>query len=198
MGLMYIFPVTDNQNEGDRAQVISQSLVLKTYGLPMIFWGYLAAALSVVLIMWLASHAIVLKLLSYSEDPTLLFLGHLVQWTLIIIPISLVCFFFYEKVLTKKEATLIVSHRLFFVTVWKRTIHLNSTDAFLVKHFMDSPNMAKLRADQGLGGDEALKHFENKGYFELSVLTDKNKIVSIDRHSRKVDLLKLKDLLSKY
>jgi hypothetical protein len=195
---MYIFPVTDNEIEGDRAQVINHSLVLKTYGLPMIFWGYLAAVLSVVLIMWLASRAIVLKLLSYSEDPMMLFLGHLVQWTLVIIPFSLLCFYFYEKVLTKKGSTLVVSHRLFFITVWKKTIHLNAADALVVKHFMDSPNMAKLRNQQGLGGDEAMKHFENKGYFELSVVTDKNKIVSIDRHSRKVDLLKLKDLLSKY
>lgn len=195
---MYIFPVTDNDNEGDRAQVINQSIVLKTYGLPMVFWGYLAAALSVVLIMWLASRAVVLKLLSYTEDSTLIFLGHLVQWTLLAIPLGLLCFFFYEKVLTKKDKTLIVSHRIFFITVWKKTYFLNARDALVVKHFMDSPNMAKIRNQQGLGGDEAMKHFENKGYFELNIETDKNKVVSIDRHSRKVDLLKLKDLLSKY
>jgi hypothetical protein len=200
MGLMYIFPVTDNENEGDRALVENQSLVLKTYGLPMIFWGYLAAALSVVLIMWLASRAVVLKLLSYTEDATLLFLGHLVQWTLIFIPILLICFFFYEKVLTKKGQQLTVSYRLFFITVWKKTYQLsgNPEEAILVKHFMDSPNMAKLRAQQGLGGVEALKHFENKGYFELVIKTDQQKTVHIDRHSRKADLLKLKELLLKY
>lgn len=198
MGLMYILPVTDDQNEGDRAQVVNSKLVLKTYGLPMVFWGYLAAALSVILIMWLASRAVILKLLSYTEDPSLLFLGHLVQWTLWLSPIVLLAFFFYEKVITKKDRELSVGHRLFFIPVWKRTYHLNAPDALLVNHFMDSPNMAKIRNKQGLGDPEALKHFENRGYFELTIKTEKGKTVSIDRHSRKADLLKLKELLLKY
>jgi hypothetical protein len=198
MGLMYIFPVTDHENEGDRAEVKNTTLILKTYGLPMVFWGYLAAALSVIVIMWLASRAVILKLLSYGDDPTLMLLGHLVQWTLILTPVVLLGFFFYEKVLTKKANIITISHRIFFIPVWKNTYQLSATDSLSVNHFMDSPNMAKLRNQQGLGGAEAMKHFENKGYFELSILTDKNSIVSIDRHSRKADLLKLKDLLAKY
>lgn len=198
MGLMYIFPVTDDANEGDRATVQDSKLILKTYGLPMIFWGYLAAALAVILIMWLASRAVILKLLSYQEDPTLLFLGHLVQWTLILTPIVLLGFFFYEKVLTKKGKDLSLTYKIFFIPLWKKNFKLDTEAAFEVKHFMDSPNMAKLRAQQGLGGDEAMKHFENKGYFELRIVTDKKSSVHIDRHSRKADLVKLKDLLSRY
>lgn len=198
MGLMYIFPVTDDQSEGDRAVVRDNTLTLKTYGLPMIFWGYLAAALSVLLIMWLASRAVIAKLLSYGEDPTMLFLGHLVQWTLILTPIVLLGFFFYEKMLTKKGQELVVTYRVFFIPFWIKKFRLNAQDSFTVDHFMDSPNMARIRNRQGLGSAEAMKHFENKGYFELNIKTDKNKSVNIDRHSRKADLLKLKELLSKY
>lgn len=197
MGLMYIFPVTDDQSEGDRAVVKDQKLILKTYGLPMIFWGYLAAALSVLLIMWLASRAVIAKLLTY-EDPTLIFLGHLVQWTLFLSPIIMLGFFFYEKVLTKKGLTIEVAHKVFFITFWKRNYKLENAEAIAVEHFMASPNMARLRNRQGLGNPEALKHFENKGYFELNITTDKKESVNIDRHSRKADLIKMKDLLLKY
>lgn len=198
MGLMYIFPVSDDQSEGDRAVVKEQTLILKTYGLPMIFWGYLGAALSVLLIMWLASRAVIAKLLSYADDPTLLFLGHLVQWTLILSPIVLLAFFFYEKVITKKGLDLTVSHRIFFITVWIKKYRLSSAASMSVDHFMQSPNMARIRNRQGLGSEEAMKHFENKGYFELNITTDKNSSINIDRHSRKADLLKMKELLSKY
>ena len=198
MGLMYIFPVTDDANEGDRAVVRDSKLILKTYGLPMVFWGYLGAALAVLVIMWLASRAVVLKLLSYQEDPTLLFLGHLVQWTLILTPIVLLGFFFYEKVLSKKGAELSITHKIFFLPIWKKTYQLKTSDAITVNHFMDSPNMAKIRNKQGLGGAEAMKHFENKGYFELCIETDKKVSISIDRHSRKADLLKMKELLIRF
>lgn len=197
MGLMYIFPVNDDQSEGDRAVVKDQKIILKTYGLPMIFWGYLAAALSVLLIMWLASRAVIAKLLTY-EDPTLIFLGHLVQWTLFLSPIIMLGFFFYEKVLTKKGLSIEVAHKVFFITFWKRNYKLENDKAITVEHFMASPNMARLRNRQGLGNPEALKHFENKGYFELNITTDKKESVNIDRHSRKADLIKMKDLLLKY
>lgn len=198
MGLMYIFPVTDDAAEGDRATVKESTLVLKTYGLPMIFWGYLGAALSVLLIMWLASRAVIAKLLSYADDPTLLFLGHLVQWTLLLTPVVLLAFFFYEKMLTKKGSELKVTYRVFFIPFWVKKYRLAASDSFTVDHFMDSPNMARIRNRQGLGGADAMKHFENKGYFELNIKTDKNSSINIDRHSRKADLIKLKELLSKY
>lgn len=197
MGLMYIFPVTDDASEGDRAEVRDEKLILKTYGLPMIFWGYLAAGMSVLLIMWLASRAVILKLLSYHEDPTLLFLGHLVQWTLILTPIITLAFFFYEKVLVKKGTKLSITHKIFFIPVLKKTYELSSADSLSVNHYLASPNMAKLRASQGLT-DESMKHFENKGYFELCITTNKKPSISIDRHSRKADLLKMKELLSRY
>lgn len=197
MGLMYIFPVTDNTIEDDRIEIRDSKLILKTYGLPMIFWGYLVAIMFVMFMMWMASRAAIAKLLSYNEDPTLFFLGHLVQWTLILTPLILLAFFFYEKVLAKKGTQLVITHKIFFIPILKKTYTLSENDSISVNHFLASPNMAKLRASQGLN-DESLKHFENKGYFELCIKTDKKPSISIDRHSRKADLLKLKELLSRY
>jgi len=97
MGLMYIFPVTTNENEGDRAQVNNSTLTLKTYGLPMVFWGYLAAIYSVIFVMWLASRDVISKLLTYKDDPTLPFLGHLVQGILFLSPFILLAFFSTKK-----------------------------------------------------------------------------------------------------
>ncbi len=199
MGLMYIFPVTDDPTEGDRIDIQSigsiKMLTLKTYGLPMIFWGYLLSAFSVIALMWLASRDVISKLLTY-EDPTLLFLGHLVQLTLILTPIVLLCFFFYEKNIIKFNDVLIMRYKLFFIPFWQNKIKLKSADALMVEHFMDSPNMAKIK-NQFEDNKEALKHFENRGYFELKAETATKKI-SIDRHSRKADLLKMRDLLIKY
>lgn len=197
MGLMYIFPITDNKDEGDRAEIKNDSIILRTYGLPMIFWGYLLAALSVVFLMWLASKDVIEKLIAY-EDPSMHYLGQMVKWTIILSPIIATAFFFYEKVITKKDNKLSLTYKVFFIPFFKKNYELKSKDAFSVNHYMDSPNMAKLRRQQGLESDEALKHFENKGYFELSLINQNEKRISIDRHSRKVDLLKLKDLLSRY
>lgn len=195
---MYIFPVTDDASEGDRVEIKDSTITLKTYGLPMIFWGYLAAALSVVVIMWLASRAVVLKLLTYTDDPTLIFLGHLVQWTLILIPLALIGFFFYEKQLSKKDDEITLTYKVFFLPIFRRKFMLKEKTSLNVNHFMDSPNMAKIRSRQGLPSTESMRGFENKGYFELNITTVDDKSVNIDRHSRKADLMKMKELLSRY
>jgi hypothetical protein len=197
MGLMYVFPVSDDiHEEGDRVEIKKDnSLCLKTYGLPMIFWGYLAAALAVLALMYIASKAVIAKLLTY-DDPTLQFLGHLVLWTMILTPIVLLGFFFYEKNLVKKESTLTLVYKVFFIPFWSKKIQLKSANSITVEHFMDSPNMAKIR-NQYATNKEALKHFENKGYFELVADSVEGK-KSIDRHSRKADLIKMRDLLARY
>lgn len=195
MGLMYIFPVDlDDQNRTELINDLKtgkQVLILKTYGLPMLFWSYLAAALIVIAMMWLASKATISKLLSYNEDLGLMYLGYLVQFALILIPLVLISFFFFEKHLKKSGNTLTVLYKIFFLPVFVRKIKLDQIDALSVDHFMDSPNMAKIHKKAELKG------FENKGYFELHAISGKKNIL-IDRHSRKADLLKLKDLLSKY
>lgn len=194
MGLMYIFPVelddqdrTELQTNQDNGK---QTLVLKTYGLPMIFWGYLAGVLFVVVAMWLAAKAAILKLISY-DDPSLQALGYLVQSTLILAPTTLLAFFFYEKHLKKSGVNITLIYKIFFIPVFFKKITLDRADSLTVDHFMDSPNVAKIH------NKAELKGFENKGYFELHAVSN-GKSIFIDRHSRKADLIKMKDLLSKY
>ncbi|MGZ3787268.1 MAG: hypothetical protein ACXVLQ_02025 [Bacteriovorax sp.] len=194
MGLMYLFPVSDD--EGDRTEIISnasdgkKTIVLKTYGLPMIFWGYLAASLIVLASMWLASKSALEKLLSY-PDPSLKALGLLVEGTLVLTPVILLGFFFYEKQIQKSGKNLKLIYKVFFIPIFSKHISLDTEDSFQVDHFMDSPNLAKIH------NKEELKAFENKGYFELHAMSN-GKGLFIDRHSRKADLLKIKDLLSRY
>ena len=103
---MYIFPVSTKENE--RVEITqnptdqTQNITLKTYGLPMIFWGYLAASLTVLAIMWLASKSSIDKLLSY-DDIGLLFLAYLVKLTLILTPIILLDFSSMRSKLEKAE-----------------------------------------------------------------------------------------------
>jgi hypothetical protein len=65
-----------------------------------------------------------------------------------------------------------------------------ATNPFQVDHFIDGPNVARLR-----GGDES-RGFQNKGYFTLWVRTAGEELVLVDRHSRKADLLALQTLLN--
>jgi hypothetical protein len=186
MGLIYIFPA--EESEIDRITIHpNQSITLKTYGLPMIFWGYLGAILVVIGAMWIGIRGVIQKMLTY-EDPTLIFLALLVKWTLLLSPLILLAFYFYEKNITKKENELIITHKLFFMPIFRKKIKISS---FLVEHYLDSPNLAKLRSN-----DES-RGFENKGYFQLLALSNDKKIF-IDRHSRKIDLIKMSELLSKY
>jgi hypothetical protein len=195
MGLMYIFPVAIE--ESDRVEVISnekapgqQTIILKTYGLPMVFWSYLAASLVVIGTMWLASKSAIHKLLSY-DDSGLQALAILVECTLILTPLVLLGCFFYEKQIKKSGKELHLIFKVFFIKIFSKKFILDSKDSLSVDHFMDSPNMAKIY------NQSELKQFENKGYFELHAMSG-GKSILIDRHSRKADLIKLKDLLSKY
>ena len=197
MGLMYIF--STDLDDLDRTQIINDShsgrnnptLILKTYGLPMIFWGYLSAALIVVAAMWLASRESLLKLMTYQDDLSLRALGYLVQYTLLFIPIVLLDIFFFEKQIKKSGNNLTLIYKIFFITIFSKKIILDGDDSLKVDHFMDSPNLARINRS------EEHKGFENKGYFELHAISG-GKSILIDRHSRKADLLKIKELLLKY
>lgn len=195
MGLMYIFPV-DLDDQERTEQIIDQTnqkrtIILKTYGLPMIFWGYLATAFAVLGAMWLASQSAIHKLMSYHEDAGLMALGYLVYFTLILTPIVLLAFFFYEKHLKKSGKTITLIYKIFFIPLFAKKIVLDEGDALSVDHFMDSPNMAKIY------NKAELKAFENKGYFELHALSG-GKVKLIDRHTRKADLMKMKELLNQF
>lgn len=187
---MYVMPV--DESEVDRLEKRSDgSVVLKSYGLPMVFWGYLAAILVVLLAMTVAIKDPLIKLYS-GEDALNSALAVIVAATMILIPLTLLLAYFFEKWITKKGCELTLSYRFFFITFYKRRYELASADALSLDHFMDSPNMARLK-----GGHE-MKGFMNKGYFELFFKTTEGKQILLDRHSRKADLEKIKKLLSKH
>ncbi len=189
MGLMIQFPVSTE--EADRIELNNNSISLKSYGLPLIFWGYLLAILTVVFAMALAVKGPIVRL--YETGDTInqaIVIG--ASLTMFLIPAVMLCFFFYEKVITKSNTDLRVTHKIFWIPLYTKKYTLKSPGSFEVKHFMDSPNVAKMQ------GSSELRGFENKGYFQLFLTTSDNKLLFLDRHSRKADLVKLKELLSKY
>lgn len=187
--------------ETDRVEIKNHSLILKSYGLPMIFWGYLAGILIVIAAMALAIKGPLLKLLS-SGDAINLLISLAALAVLIFIPTFLLAAFFYEKVLIKRKDQLTIVHRLFWAPILTKKYQLApsatnaTTPQFFIGHFLDSPNMARINKQDNMN------QFENKGYFELmaNILTKKKttKSIFIDRHSRKADVLKLKTLLDQY
>jgi len=190
MGLLYVLPV--DQNEVDHAIVTEdKTLTLKSYGLPYIFWFYMLAIDLVVFFLWLAVRSSFDKMLTHN-DP----LGELLVFgtKLILagIPLTLLGFFFFEKVLIKKEKSLTIIYRIFFLQWWKKTYELKSADAFSLNHFIDTPNVAKLEQKNEMVG------FQNKGYFEMHALLASGIKILVDRHSRKVDLEKTALLLGQF
>jgi len=192
MGLMYIFPTDDSELEiiEGRVEKKNNKIILKTYGLPMIFWGYLIAILIVVGSMALVTKSIIITMLNYN-DIFLNLLAYAVLFLFIGGPIILLGFYFYEKIIIKEKNELIIHHRIFYIPIITKTIVLDSNQSFVIEHFLDSPNMAKTKNSPDLKG------FENKGYFELKGIS-KGEKVFLDRSSRKIDLEKLSGLLSKY
>lgn len=189
VGLMYLFPTVENESERITIDLEKQSVTLKSYGLPWIFWGYLAAALVVVMAMYLAIKDPIEKL-KMGEDLINIKLAYIVEWSLYLTPIVLLGFFFYEKIIVKNKLQIKITHKVFFIPFFSTTLKLDSNDDLLVQHFMTSPNVAKMQ------NRPELKGFENRGYFELRALIN-NKSCLVDRHSRKQDLIKIKEILSK-
>lgn len=186
MGLLYVFPVS--LEEKDFCEIKDQTMTLKTYGLPYIFWGYATAAVMVILFMFMAIKAPVLKLIALGDE-TDSFLGYSLLSFIGVLPIIIFGCFFYEKRLVKKGKTLTLEYRVFAIKVFSETFTPADTDPYEIKPYLSSPNLARIK-----GGEEA-EGFQNKGYFTLKLKTQDGKIILIDRHSRKADLLKLEELL---
>jgi len=188
MGLLYIMPI--ELDEVDRVRVKEDTLLLKSYGLPLIFWGYLAAVLIVIFAMGIAIVDPLFKLYQ-TNDAINQALVLVCSVTLIGVPFGFIALFFIEYRLEKNKNTLKKSYHLFGVPIYVKKLSLDAQKSFEVIHHLDSPNMAKMQ------GDEELRGFQNKGYFVLTAKTS-TKTVWVDRSSRKTDLIKLKNLLEKY
>ncbi|MCY4524340.1 MAG: hypothetical protein OXB84_06345 [Halobacteriovoraceae bacterium] len=184
MGLLFPFAVT--LKETDRVKVVKESLVVKTYGLPLIFWGYLAAILTILCFMYLAVSKPLVKYYQHGQAIDQI-LAVLVYLFFICIPIVSLGFFFYEKVMIKKKDRLHIIHKLFYLPYHSRKFKL--TGEFFIHHFTDSPNMASKKGYPAA--------FRNKGYFYLYAHTSKG-VIQIDRHSQKGELKKLKILLENF
>ncbi len=185
---MYVFPVS--LEEEDFAQNKSDGLTLKSYGLPYIFWIYAAASIAVILFMFLAVKDPVLKLIALGDE-TDSTLGYTLLSLIGLLPVFILSFFFYEKRIVASVKKITLEYRLFGIKFFSKTFTYTAEDPFSVAPFLSSPNLARLAAK------EESKNFENKGYYVLWVTLDDGKKILIDRHSRKADLLKLKDLITR-
>lgn len=186
MGLMYVFPVSTEETDF----VIKEDgkTVLKTYGLPYVFWFYAFCSVLVVFFMFLAIKAPVLKLVELGDD-TDATLGYSLLSLIGMAPVIIFSFFFYEKRIVRFKNELDMEYRLFGLRVYKERYELESGDSLMIDSFISSPNVARSRNEkEDLG-------FQNKGYFILWLTTKDGRRVLIDRHSRKVDLEKLKVLI---
>jgi hypothetical protein len=186
MGLLYVFPVS--LEEKDFVEIKDQAITLKTYGLPYIFWGYATAAVAVILFMFLGIKEPVLKLISLGDE-TDATLGYSLLSFVGTLPVIIFALFFYEKRIVKKEKLIVLEYRVFGIKVFSQSYVPAEKEPFLIKPYLSSPNFARIQ-----GGEEA-EGFQNKGYFTLTLTTQDNKKVLIDRHSRKVDLIKLEELI---
>lgn len=190
MGLLYILPVSTD--EMDRVEIKPDStLVLKSYGLPLLFWGYLAGSFTIFLAMYIGVKDPIVALYN-TPDPLNKTLALICAATLIIIPLTLLGFFFYEKRVIKNQRSLKIEHYVFWIKIYSKNHQLKENTGFSIEHFMDAPNMAKM------SGDPELRGFQNKGHFELYAQNDQSKKILIDRSSRKADLVKLKEFLAQY
>jgi hypothetical protein len=187
MGLMYVFPVSTE--EADFVDLKEESVTLKSYGLPYIFWIYAVCVLAVVFFMFLAIKAPILKLVDLGDE-TDATLGYALLTFMGLIPIFLFGFFFYEKRIIKTKNDLTLQYRLFGLKVFSETFLCDPANPFQIESFLDSPNVARMK------GSEESAGFQNKGYYNLWLKTQDGKKILVDRHSRKADLVKLQNLLT--
>ena len=190
MGLFYQFPSRLDPAD-DRIRVEGDTLIIKTYGPPGIFWVYLVAIFSVMFFLGWASR----NSLSTMWDGTdfvnrMLVVGvGLLMGSLI--P-ALLGIFFYEKILCKNKRDLKVIHRIFGIPLKCSRHKLLLDGSFEIVHCLDSPNMARRE------GQEEGRGFQNNGFYQLKALVGESAALIVDRHSHSRELRKLKDLLCQY
>lgn len=186
MGLLYVFPVSEEETDFVLKQ--DGKRVLKTYGLPYIFWLYAFCSVMVIFFMFLAIKAPVLKLVELGDE-TDATLGYSLLTFIGMGPLIIFSFFFYEKRIIKAGQELTLEYRVFGLKVFSEKYPFSTAADLSVEPFLSSPNVARINnAPEDLG-------FQNKGYFVLWLNAKNGKRIALDRHSRKVDLEKLKALL---
>ncbi len=176
----------------DRIQIKDKTLTVRSYGLPMIFWGYLLAIFAVLFFMILAIKNPLIKAFN-GEDTINMYLSLIVGGLLILSPLALLSIYFYEKEVAKVGNSMVLKHKLFFFPIIKKKVAINSPEDIYMEHFLDSPNIAATRQDPSLKG------FENRGYHKLMVRdSGSGKSFLIDRNSRRGEMKKLMKLLQSH
>ena len=90
MGLMYVFPVSEEEADFVKKD---DRLTLKTYGLPYIFWIYAICTVAVIFFMFLAIKAPVLKLIELGDE-TDATLGYSLLTFIGLLPVFIFAFFY--------------------------------------------------------------------------------------------------------
>ncbi len=184
MGLFYQFPHSEDK---DHFLKNDKKLILRTYGPPYIFWFYLLSILLILCVMFIAIRNPIEKMLLHAGPIESLFL-YFVLSLFLIIPLTLIILFFYEKMLLRSDNFLEVKHRLFGFTVFKKSYPFSPVNLF-IRHFMDSPNLSRI--------EKGPKQYQNRGYFEM-LYKFKGKNILIDRSSQKRHLEKIKEAISSF
>jgi hypothetical protein len=186
MGLLFQMPVEHNELD-DRITIKNDRLHIRSYGLPMIFWGYLLAILAVIFFMILAIKDPLWRAYN-GEDEINKVIALCVSMILTLGPLVLLALYFYEKELILDNHSLTIRHKIFFIPFKSVKVKVIAESLYL-EHYLESLNIAAQEKKQGMTG------FENRGYFKLMIKDEKGKTYLIDRNSRRGEMRKLKELL---
>ena len=194
MGLLFVMPVSEK--ETDRVSISgikdsSPEITLKSYGLPLVFWGYCIAIFITLAVMYIAVSNPLIKLGDNGDIYSSL-IFYSVWVTFVSLPTVLIAALFYEKSLIKSGYSLSIKHKVMGVPLFWKRLTLQKPDSFVVEHYMDTPNVARRKQV------EELRAFQNQGHFILKAKLKDEKSLIIDRHGRRADLKKIASLLSKY
>ncbi len=187
MGLLFLMPIGEEEKE--YVKKTYNGVILKSYGLPFLFWVYLAITFILLFSLFLAVWNPLVTMMQ-SQDAINVLLSYTVLFLFCSLPLAVLCFFCYKKCLIKNHENLCIIHRIFGVPCVIRNYTLSSkNNPFVIEHHLDSPNIAKAVGDLNLRG------FQNQGYYLLSFFDINGRKFFLDRHSKKTDLKKLVDLL---
>ena len=190
MGLLYIMPATAEEVSHVKEESVNgeRQIVISSYGLPYSFWGYFLIIVTFELFMYISISSILSKFLQSSVAFDQI-LGIVTIITLISIPLFCLAILFYQKQIIRKKKNIIVQSKIFGIRVRKKVYnYVPNETQLVVKHLLESPNMAKIHKKPNT------RAFENQGHYILSLVAE-NKQVFLDRHTRRQDLEKLAKLI---
>ena len=185
MGLLYIMP--KNKKEITQVEVLNDVTRIKSYPLPYIFWFYFLIVCLITFVMIQVSYPLFHKLLQ-SNDKIDLIIGVITIVTLLAVPIGCLLFLFFQKEITvyRSKKLIQINNRVCFIPIGSKNLEVANLE---VKHFLSSPNMAKIQSY------DSKKAFQNRGHYILELTDKSGQQHLIDRHTNKADLVGLKNLI---